>query len=90
MDPTPKRRILKEKTPEVLARSHPKSRARGAKKTLKENWVPQETMRIRKPARTISQPEENMGKRPLPVFGTIFAERRRSFPAPPGNYSTIG
>jgi hypothetical protein len=60
MDPTPKRRMLKEKTPDVLARSHPNSRARGAKKTLKENWLPQETMRIKKPAPTMSQPGENM------------------------------
>ena len=60
MDPTPKRRMLKEKTPDVLARSHPNSCARGAKKTLKANWLPQETMRIKKPAITMSQPGENM------------------------------
>jgi hypothetical protein len=62
MEPTPKRRMLKEKTPDVLARSHPNSWARGAKKTLKANWLPQETMRIKKPAITMSQPGENMGR----------------------------
>jgi len=62
MDPTPKRRMLKEKTPDVLARSHPNSRARGAKKTLKANWLPQETMRIKNPATTMSQAGENMEK----------------------------
>jgi hypothetical protein len=62
MDPTPKMRMLKEKTPDVLARSHPNSRARGAKNTLKANWLPQETMRIKKPAPTMSQPGENMGR----------------------------
>jgi hypothetical protein len=65
MDPTPKRRMLREKTPDVLARSHPNSCAKGAKKTLKENWLPQVTMRVRKPAVTMIQPGENMGGKSL-------------------------
>jgi hypothetical protein len=78
MDPTPKRRMLKEKTPDVLARSHPNSRARGAKKTLKANWLPQETMRIKKPAITMSQPGENMRRKAFPFS-------RREYPDIFGN-----
>jgi hypothetical protein len=74
MDPTPKRRMLKEKTPDVLARSHPNSRARGAKKILKANWLPQETMRIRKPATTMSQPGENIEES---LF--LFLERKSGY-----------
>jgi hypothetical protein len=77
MDPTPKRRMLKEKTPEVLARSHPNSRARGAKKTLKANWLPQETMRIRKPATTMRQPGENMERYAFLLFGKKYRRIRR-------------
>ena len=56
----PKIKMLREKTPAVLARSHPNSWVRGTRNTLKASWLPQETMRIKKPAPTMSQPVESM------------------------------